>query len=302
MGFSEAKSKKALKLSKNELPPAIDWLIAHADDPDPVEGEDDDEPAESSVKEPVGEAKSLKCMVCQKIFKNAALASYHGDKSGHDQFEESTEEVKPLTEEERAAKLEELKLKMAQKKAAKAQQDAEDAKKNEAIRRKGGKDMGQIKEEMKIKEAERAAAQARKDKLDDAQAKAKIKAQIEEDKRVRAEKAAKEKALREGKSVPTAPPEPVAAVGSSSGSSSKTHTSARLQIKLPNGGQPLTQTFESKQTLSDVVAFIAEKTGFTSNSVQLSLTYPRRTFTSADHSKSLADLQLVPSAVLIVNI
>jgi hypothetical protein len=30
---------------------------------------------------------------CQKIFKNPALASFHGEKSGHTQFEESTEEV-----------------------------------------------------------------------------------------------------------------------------------------------------------------------------------------------------------------
>ena len=27
------------------------------------------------------------------MFKNAALANYHAEKSGHDQFEESTEEV-----------------------------------------------------------------------------------------------------------------------------------------------------------------------------------------------------------------
>jgi len=162
--------------------------------------------------------------------------------------------------------------------------------------------MGQIKEDMKIKEAEQAAAQAKKDKLSEAQAKARVKAQIEEDKKARAEKAAKEKALREGKTVPTGPPEPVAAVASSSGSSSKTHTSARLQIRLPNGGQPLTMTFESAQTLSDVAAFITEKTGYTSNSFQLSITYPRKTFTSADYSKSLADLQLVPSAVLIVTV
>ena len=39
------------------------------------------------------EAKSIKCTECGKIFKNAALANFHAEKSGHDQFEESTEEV-----------------------------------------------------------------------------------------------------------------------------------------------------------------------------------------------------------------
>ena len=39
------------------------------------------------------EAKSIKCSVCGKTFKNVDLANYHANKSGHDQFEESTEEV-----------------------------------------------------------------------------------------------------------------------------------------------------------------------------------------------------------------
>ena len=41
-----------------------------------------------------GEAKSIKCSVCGKTFKNVDLANYHAEKSGHDQFEESTEEVR----------------------------------------------------------------------------------------------------------------------------------------------------------------------------------------------------------------
>lgn len=32
-------------------------------------------------------------MECGKTFKNTALANYHAEKSGHDQFEESMEEV-----------------------------------------------------------------------------------------------------------------------------------------------------------------------------------------------------------------
>ena len=38
-------------------------------------------------------AKSLKCVDCGKLFKNADLANYHAEKSGHENFEESTEEV-----------------------------------------------------------------------------------------------------------------------------------------------------------------------------------------------------------------
>ena len=40
-------------------------------------------------------AQSIKCSECGKIFRNTALAQFHAEKSGHDQFEESTEEVPP---------------------------------------------------------------------------------------------------------------------------------------------------------------------------------------------------------------
>ena len=38
--------------------------------------------------------QSIKCSECGKVFKNAELANYHAEKSGHDQFEESVEEVR----------------------------------------------------------------------------------------------------------------------------------------------------------------------------------------------------------------
>jgi uncharacterized C2H2 Zn-finger protein len=38
--------------------------------------------------------QSIKCSQCGKIFKNTALANFHAEKSGHDQFEESTDEVR----------------------------------------------------------------------------------------------------------------------------------------------------------------------------------------------------------------
>lgn len=98
-------------------------------------------------------------MDCGKVFRNTAEASWHGDKSGHSNFEESTEEKKPLTEEEKKEKLKELQEKAAARKAAAAAKDAEEQKRNEAIRRKGGQEMGKIKEELKLKEAEKEAKQ-----------------------------------------------------------------------------------------------------------------------------------------------
>ena len=41
-----------------------------------------------------GHSQSIKCFEWEKIFKNTALANFHAEKNGHDQFEESTEEVR----------------------------------------------------------------------------------------------------------------------------------------------------------------------------------------------------------------
>ena len=66
------------------------------------------------------------------------------------------------------------------------------------------------------------------DKIEDAKAKAAIKAQIEADKRERSEKAAREKALRQGAQLP-ASQSPLASAASSS-TSGKDYKETRLQV------------------------------------------------------------------------
>lgn len=86
------------------------------------------------------------------------------------------------------------------------------------------------------------------EKLEDAKARAAIKAQIEADKRDRAEKAAREKALREGKPVPgssaPAASTPAAALIASK-TAGRDYPETRLQIRLASGGQPYTTTLSS---------------------------------------------------------
>lgn len=123
------------------------------------------------------------------------------------------------------------------------------------------KDMGAIREEMKTKEAIKEAEQKKKgmkralgntgptsgtssrhlkfffnhfsqDKIADAKAKAAVKAQIEADKRARAEKAAREKALRQNpqQEALVTSQEPAKPVTSSAGVSSKEYKETRLQV------------------------------------------------------------------------
>lgn len=97
------------------------------------------------------------------------------------------------------------------------------------------------------------------EKLEDAKARAAIKAQIEADKKARAEKAAREKALREGRAYPesstsaqpAAGPSPSASASATSGLAGRDYPQTRLQIRLASGGQPYTTTLPS-----DASAFV----------------------------------------------
>ncbi|CAD6966391.1 unnamed protein product, partial [Tilletia laevis] len=155
MGFDQARIAWALRATKNAgLQPAMDHILANLEKDVPAPGNDDhvqiEEPAEGAEGGDA-EAKSIKCSECGKVFRNSALAQYHAEKSGHAEFEESTEEIKPLTEEEKKAKLEELRSKMAEKRATKSKAEQEEAKANELIRRKAGRDIEQAREDLKKK-------------------------------------------------------------------------------------------------------------------------------------------------------
>jgi hypothetical protein len=87
------------------------------------------------------------------------------------------------------------------------------------------------------------------DKIEDARAKAAIKAQIEADKKARAEKFAREKALRDGQPVPESiastsagPSAPALPTGTIVG---KEFKDTRLQIRMATGGQPYTTSLPS---------------------------------------------------------
>ncbi|KAF8661293.1 hypothetical protein AX16_001392 [Volvariella volvacea WC 439] len=327
MGFDPARVEWALKATGNRgLQPAMDHILEHESDPvpdlggvaessrprDSMDVDEDEEDAQALRDLGVAaagavEANSIKCSECGKIFKNTALANFHAEKSGHDQFEESTEEIKPLTEEEKKAKLAELRSRMTEKRAKKAEEEARENQANEALRRKAGKDLNKLKEELKAKEAIKEAEQKRREKVEDAKARAAVKAQIEADKKARAEKAAREKALRDGQPIPTSTASAsVPAAGTSAASAAAAASSAsnaataRLQIRLSTGGQPYTTTLPSDSPLSAVAEYLASQTlDVDAETVSFSLTFPRKTFPRSDFSKSLKDLGLTPSAVLI---
>merc|ERR1711964_323653 len=283
MGFDKERAELALKKT-GSLNPALQWLEDNQDKSweDITAASADDETNPSIEPAPLkdGEvAQSLVCEICQKKFRSVAQAEAHGERTGHDQFAESTEEIAPLTEEEKKAKLAELKEKAAAKKALKAIQDREEAKANEKIRMKSTKEVQDAKENLAKQEQ--------------------IKAAEKEARRLKAEA---QKAEREGRAPP---PDPTLAAAASAQASSsgisapkKEVTEARLRLQTATG--VVMKTFPVETTLFEVAqALEGENGGAPVES--FTMTYPKKTFSGGvDFSKTLKEAGLAPSAVLIV--
>ncbi|ROW03173.1 hypothetical protein VPNG_08155 [Cytospora leucostoma] len=303
MGFEKARAEIAIKKSGG-LQGALEWLEKNQDTPiEELQAPGDDEDAEATAAAIKGLeegqlAKSLACDDCGKKFRTTALAEFHASKTGHENFSESTEELKPLTEEEKKQKLDEMRAALAHKRAGQAEKDKEEAKRNEKIKQKATRESQDAKEELQRKEQIKEAARKRQEKLDDLEAKRRIKAKIEADKEERRRKAENAKAAREG----VAPPAAAAAAPSQPAApaqpkSSASYTEARLRLQTPGG--VVQKNFPAETTLFEVAQALQAEQGSAVSS--FTITFPRKIFESGvDFGQTLREIGLVPSGVLIV--
>ncbi|KAF9158901.1 hypothetical protein DFQ26_007115 [Actinomortierella ambigua] len=321
MGFPQNRVLKALKATKNSgLQPAMDWLLAHSDDADiddpigesaggtlggsssssaPAEAGaasgDSAEQEGDEIQDGEQTAQSLICQDCQRIFRDAEAAQRHAMRTEHVNFAESTQVIKPLTEEEKAAKLAELKQKLAEKKATRSIQDEEERRQNEKLRRKAGQDMTMVKQKLEEQEMKKLADARKREKEDDRKAKAAIKAQIEADKAERARK--KQEALH---GIQQAKAAEVAAAATAAAAPPKVYTETRLQLRLPDG-MAVVRTFEASDKLEQVYDFVQQHhRSASAPTFHLMTTFPRKVLDGAEREKTLSDLGLVPSCVLVV--
>jgi len=324
MGFPEARCKKAISVAGNNVEQAMEWLLAHADDPGVDQQETAPEGGEkeraeqmetestdgASAEAPAAEAKdtaaeeeaakSLKCDECGKLFKTSEEVEFHAVKSGHSKFSESTEEKKPLTEEEKKQKLKEIEDKIKQRRLEKEKEEAKEALEREKKRIQMGQGMAESKRKFEEDEMKRIAEERRRDKMEDKIARQKIKEQIERDKLARKEKFPN---IGSGASNATAaePPKPQAATATPT--PKKDYTNTRLQIRLPTGS-PVIHEFSAKESLSAVRLWISlNRTDGQSSDAPFSIatTFPRKVFSEEDMAKPLDVLGLVPSSVVIVS-
>lgn len=156
MGFPLLRAQKGLLYSNTgSIEGAIEWLTQHQDDADI----DEPIPADS-----VGVAQSYKCNDCGKILSNMANLELHANKTGHSDFEESTQCVKILTPEEKAKKVQELKALLKAKRAEREEAEKVDDVDREKQRRMMGKEMSKTKEQLESEQRKREILRRKREK------------------------------------------------------------------------------------------------------------------------------------------
>ncbi|KAK4549713.1 hypothetical protein LTR36_005014 [Oleoguttula mirabilis] len=302
MGFDREKAEIALKKSGN-LTGAIDWLDKNADKSiEDINEESAAAAGDAADAESGAQARSMVCNDCGRKLRNMAAAQFHAEKSGHDDFSESTEEIAPLTEEEKKQKLEDMRTKLAEKRAREAGEDRVAAKRNEDIKRKHTKETDDAKEDLQRKEQIKEAQKKRQEKVDDIAAKKRIKDKIEADKAARKQKADQEKAMRANPGAYN-PGAPSAASGGGAGLAAvqqakptTNHSEARLRLQTAGGN--VMKTFPAETTLFEVAHALAEENG--TQAISFAVNFPKKVFEKAEFGMTLKEAGLVPSAALMV--
>ncbi|XP_045910101.1 UBX domain-containing protein 4 isoform X2 [Micropterus dolomieu] len=203
------------------------------------------------------------------------------------------------SEENLDTKVERLTKKLEERREQRKMGEEENEIRKEIVRRKVGKDMQDLKKKQEEEKTKRLLEERNREKAEEKAARERVKQQIALDRADRAaryaktqeeEKAAKQALLQARQAEQEASKEALVRERS---------TIARIQFRLPDGSS-FTNHFPSQSRLQEARHFALQEVGNRYGNFSLATMFPRREFTSEDLNKTLLELELAPSASIVL--
>jgi hypothetical protein len=180
MGFPELRVRKAIMQGASNVEAAVNWVIEHSDSAE-IDAPIPLIPKGGTVAAS-GTARSWKCAETGRLFRSMEDVQMYAEKTGRSNFEETTEEKKPLTKEEIAAKKEALKQRLEARRSEKETVEKVDEVVREKQRRMMGKEMVATQEQMLKDQRSREFALQKREKEMQKIERERLRAEIAKDK------------------------------------------------------------------------------------------------------------------------
>lgn len=221
-----------------------------------------------------------------------------GDCTGHDnasQEPNGCSNQRPA--EDLTVRVERLTKKLEERREEKRKEEEQREIKKEIERRKTGKEMLDYKRKQEEELTKRMLEERSREKAEDRAARERIKQQIALDRAERAARFAKTKEAEAAKAAALLAKQ--AGAEAKKESCARDRSIARIQFRLPDGSS-FTNQFPSDAPLEEARQFAAQTVGNTYGNFSLATMFPRREFTREDYKKKLLDLELAPSASVVL--
>ncbi|XP_032682425.1 UBX domain-containing protein 4 [Odontomachus brunneus] len=221
-----------------------------------------------------------------------ATASNTNNENNNEKLQKNTEDKQDVqnneltTEEklERARKLIEVQRKQRVEQEMKKEQE------REVERRKRGRDVQKMRQTQQELEIKQACEERMREKVAEAAAREKVRQQIVQDKLERKQKElALQGQLQQQQQCQQEQPKqnPISS------------NTARIQFRLPSGSTHTGQ-FEPSSTVRTLRNYVVENIELPSRQFSMSTSFPRRILTNEENDKTLLELELVPTAVILI--
>ncbi|NWH53376.1 UBXN4 protein, partial [Fregata magnificens] len=196
-------------------------------------------------------------------------------------------------------KVERITKKLEERREEKRKEEEQKEIKKEIERRKTGKEMLEYKRRQEEELTKRMLEERNREKAEEKAARERIRQQIAMDRAERAARFAKSKEEAEAAKTAALQAKQAEIEARKEASQKERSAIARIQFRLPDGSS-FTNQFPSEARLEEARQFAAQTVGNAYGNFSLATMFPRREFTKEDYGKKLLELELAPSASVVL--